>query len=146
MKSENDEISSQVREFFESPSEDMDDPLDVFKCAGCHYVTSTEATLNNHTRTCHDDKDLRCHDCSFVTARSQSLAEHINSVHLSVKNCACDQCDSAADCKMCPKKIICDIDMLSDADEEAMRRKRRLAEVHDDDENENKTWDGIHQI
>jgi KRAB domain-containing zinc finger protein len=60
------------------------------------YVTTNKSALSQHIRLNHMKKDKRCNQCSYVTASSLGLLNHINSVHKKIKDKKCPHCDYAS--------------------------------------------------
>jgi uncharacterized Zn-finger protein len=68
-----------------------------FFCELCEYSTYSQCHLNNHLNSIHlGIKDVKCDYCDKLFIHKSSLNDHINSVHKQMTRHTCDLCDFAS--------------------------------------------------
>jgi hypothetical protein len=66
-----------------------------FSCDLCDFKCSTQNSIRHHRKAKHLDESekRKCSDCSYSTYFERNLTNHVNAVHLKIKNFGCDFCD-----------------------------------------------------
>ena len=63
------------------------------RCGQCEKTFLNEYQLKNHLRSIHKPKEFVCQYCQYEFKVLSSLKEHINRLHLKLKNVSCEKCD-----------------------------------------------------
>ena len=56
----------------------------------CEYTSDNKSNLNRHSRSKHQEKNIKCNQCDFHTDRNDNMKRHVISMH-TVKTC--NECD-----------------------------------------------------
>ncbi|KAL3271180.1 hypothetical protein HHI36_021677 [Cryptolaemus montrouzieri] len=65
-----------------------------YKCTECDYEALRKSHLKDHVNSVHlGIKNYKCNQCDYQASRKSHLKVHVNNIHLGIRSHKCSQCD-----------------------------------------------------